>query len=110
MSLLDEFQKLVKQFEKVQRKYAKFGAEDTEPDGVFQVLLVRAFRGKKPEVPTTVRGWQVYDKPRADLVAAALAAAAAACVESLATLDDKPHGQVKEVEESLKDYCWRVDW
>lgn len=45
-SQLGKIKAAVKEFEATQAKYSKYGARDTEPDGVFQSLMVRAFKGK----------------------------------------------------------------
>jgi hypothetical protein len=105
---LNELIKLVAKFEKVADKWSKTGAGDSEPNAVFQVLLVKAFKGKKPEAPRTVRGWELYSEVQGNgLAAAALGRAADACVKFIesVTLADS-----YAVEPYLRDYCWRVDW
>lgn len=105
---LNELKSLIKKFKTTQSKWAKTGASDTEPDGVFQVLLVRAFKGKKPEVPRTVDGWELYSKtPGNGLAATLLARTAEVCVKCIesATL-----AEASAIENFLRDYCWRVTW
>lgn len=111
MTVLDELKALIKAFEAAQEADAKYGATDTEPDGTFQVLLARAWKGRAAAVPTTARGWELYaDEPGAEAAAGRLAAAARACVDFLAGLDARPYGQVEEARLWLEAHCWRVDW
>ena len=48
MDALRAVKAAVKAFEALQQQYAQLGARDTEPDGTFQWLLVRTFKGKRP--------------------------------------------------------------
>jgi predicted DNA-binding protein YlxM (UPF0122 family) len=105
---LSELKKLIGKFEKTANKYRRFGATDTEPDGVFQWLLVQAVKGKKPTVPTTVDGWELYSDMVGNGAAAAnLGRSARTCVEFIGSI---PVAHVGEVQEYLRSYCWRVSW
>ncbi len=106
--ILQELKKLIKEFETFQAKYAKQGAQDTEPDGVFQVCLVRAFKGKDVKVPDTPEGWELYSETRGAKDAAfTLSAAAWACVNFIRGI---PICEAEPVQKYLEDYCWRVSW
>ena len=65
------FKETAKAFQEVQERYAEFGACDTEPWAVFALLIdsvVDAARwgGKVKPVPTTVDGWQIFDRESMD--------------------------------------------
>lgn len=73
-------------FENVQARYAKFGATDTEPRGVFRELIEQVHGGEEPTVPHTVRGWQLFSDMEGNQAAAeALGDAATAAVEAAKT-------------------------
>lgn len=79
------FKAAVTAFEKVQSKFADFGAWDTEPDTEFQILIRRLYEGNDPtkDVPTTARGWQLYgDMDGSDVAAKALHAAAVKAIDA----------------------------
>lgn len=81
---------------------------DTEPDGIFQELLVRAFKGKNPLVPDTPQSWQLYsDHAKSPAAAKRLTKCALACME---VIGDITLAEAAEVEVYLHYYCWRVDW
>ncbi len=106
--MLEQLRLAVKEFEKTQKRFAKFGATDTEPDAIFQRLLVRAFQGKAPKVPVTADGWDLYVGDDGDEVAASnLYRQAKACVD---LINACPLGQSGLLEKFLRDYCWRVGW
>ena len=99
---------LLRLFEATQSQYRRFGAQDTEPDGILQQLLVRAIKGKKPKVPTAADDWELYsDMKGRNRAVAALREAATACVQHIESV---PIGQAADVETYLRDYCWRVSW
>lgn len=101
-------EKLIGAFEQAQSKYRRFGAGDTEPDGVFHRCLVRAFKGGTFEVPTTAQGWELYsDMPGAGVAARALAARTKKCVEFIQSV---PLACSDAVRRWLEEYCWRCDW
>jgi hypothetical protein len=111
MTALETLKSLIKEFEEVQTRHEGLGAGATEPDGVFQVCLKRAFKGRDQKVPDTADGWQLYSSEKgADVAAGELAAVTRKCVEFVRGMGDAPHREVKEVEKYLKDYCWRVSW
>jgi hypothetical protein len=105
MQHIDEIQKAISEFEKIQTKYAKFGATDTEPDSVFQQLLVRAFKGKKPTVPTDAQKWELYNKVGAPIAAKAMTIAARKVLDLI-----ESHTDSLALQTELKNYCWRITW
>lgn len=107
MAAVDELKKVVAEFEKLQDKFADFGASDTEPDGVFQVVLVRAFKGKD-YLPTTAHDWELYsDMPGSAEVAKKLTAVALKARDLIRDTKISESGPMREY---LEGYCWRVDW
>lgn len=106
-SKLDTLKGLIREFEKVQAKYAKRGAQDTEPDGVFHFILVGTAKGKTVRVPTTVEGWELYSGADSEQAARDLAEAAQKCVDLLKTVT---LAESEAVRKCLADYCWRCDW
>lgn len=105
-SRLDKIKAAIKEFEGVQKKYARWGARDTEPDGVFQVQLMRAFRGKKPQVPYDGNGWELYDSSMDCTTAAS--ALHNACRKVVDLIESCPLSESREVGKYLESYCWRV--
>lgn len=96
----------VQEFEAVQQKYADYGAWDTEPDGVFQVLLKRAFVKGECKVPTSGSAWQLYTSSmNCSEAGSALGAAAKRAVDLVMRA---PLSERAELQRYLKGYCWRV--
>ncbi len=108
--MLDELKKLVKKFEKAQATYADCGAEDTEPDTIFQGILVKAIIGAAVDIPSSANGWHLYsegNKAKTKRAVKALFGIAHQCKNLI--------GEVKINESSpirhyIKDYCWRISW
>lgn len=98
---------VIKEFEEAQEKWANCGASDSEPDGVFQSILIKALRGKKPKIPSTVLGWEIYSANANSKKAAKelhnILKKAVAIIEAC------PIGESGKIKLYLEDYCWRVD-
>jgi hypothetical protein len=96
----------IAEFEKTQTRHKDVGARDTEPDGVFQLLIDRAARGDGPPVPRTGQGWDLYtqscdcEQAAKDLHDAALKVVQ--LIESCKIQD------LQLLRGRLKEYCWRV--
>jgi hypothetical protein len=107
MGKVDEIKLAVREFEDLQDKFDDFGAADTEPETVFQLVLKRAFQGKD-YLPKDARSWQLYaDSPGVDAAAKALTLAA----DKIRKMIQKTTiGEAARLEEHLVDYCWRVNW
>lgn len=103
---LTQLKQAIKRFEELQGKYAKYGAADTEPDGVFQTLLANAVIGNPVKVPQTVDGWDLYRKSESEQAAAQLAEVASDCVK---LIENTPVKEFQPVKDFIQGYCWRVD-
>lgn len=103
---LEAIKAWIKEFEKTQSKYRKYGANDTEPDGVFQSLIDAAVHGKGPNVPRTGAGWQLYTQSM-DCTEAAQALHDAALVV-VQNIEATPIRDLATVKEYLRGVCWRI--
>ena len=103
---LEAIKAWIKEFEQTQSKYRAFGANDTEPDGVFQSLVDAAVHGKAPNVPRTGDGWQLYTRSM-DCSEAAQALHDAALVV-VQNIEATPIRDMEIVQEYLRSYCWRI--
>jgi hypothetical protein len=95
----------IKEFEATQKKHKNAGAFDTEPDGVWQGLLLNAIDGKAPTPPRSPEKWQLLTlscdctEAANDLFAAALKTIQ--IIESCSIRDMETLRQV------VDKYCWR---
>lgn len=97
----------VKQFKAVQEKYRAFGATDTEPDAIFQGILMAARKGKDFEIPQSGAGWELYaSSMNCDEAAAALHFAALVAVQAILACTIK---DAQELKQYINDYCWRFN-
>ena len=103
---LEAIKAWVKEFEKTQSKYREYGANDTEPDAVFQALLDAAVHGKAPNVPRTGSGWELYASSM-DCTEAAQALHDAALVV-VQNIEATPIRDIELVKEYLRSVCWRI--
>ncbi|WP_353208420.1 hypothetical protein [Sphingorhabdus sp.] len=103
---LEAIKTQIKEFEKVQSKYREYGANDTEPDGVFQSLIDKAVHGKAPSVPRTGSGWDLYASSM-DCTEAAQALHDAALVV-VQNIEATPIRDLELVKEYLRGVCWRI--
>jgi len=60
MTKMDAVQKALNHFWATQAKYAKYGANDSEPRHVFCNLIRQAIKGKPVTVPSDAASWQLY--------------------------------------------------
>ena len=90
------------EFHAVQVKYRKtHGANDTEPDGVFQRMVHQALTSYDPvRLPLTPGEWQLFSEPGALEVVMALNAAATKVLANIYAL----RADVLAVQE----VCWRI--
>lgn len=71
-------------FSKYQRENRNFGTCDSEPLYVVSDLLKATIKGKRPTVPTTAQGWQIYaTKEGSEPVAAELGRLMTVVVEEI---------------------------
>lgn len=94
----------VKKFQTLQRRYARYGADDSEPDGVFQDLL---FNYQDSTIPTNGDGWALYtNSMNCERVAVKLSEAA---LDAVNVAKGCPADQIPRMKEFIKKYCWRMD-
>lgn len=60
MATVEKIKELVKEFETLQTKYSSFGACDSEPNWVFEKVIVYACDGKPFDGCIGSYGWQLY--------------------------------------------------
>ena len=105
VSVVERVAEAVEAFEAVQQQYDDYGAWDTEPDGVFQVLLKRAFVRGSCKVPRTGSAWQLYTASMNCTEAGMALGRAAQVVVDL--IVQAPLRERRELGSYLKGYCWR---
>lgn len=96
----------IKAFEAVQKKYRKYGAQDTEPDGIFQRVIDASVRGKEPKIPRSGHGWELYANSM-DCAAAANALHDQA-LRVVKAIEACPIRDLDRLQTKLKNYCWRL--
>jgi hypothetical protein len=95
----------IKAFEKTQQKYKQFGAYDTEPDGIFQQLLLHALEGKQPDPPRSGAKWELYAASmNCEEAAEALNSAA---IRVIRLIENAPIKHYDEIKRYIDKYCWR---
>jgi hypothetical protein len=103
---VEKLQEAIRRFERTQNKYRQFGALDTEPDGVFQQLLVAALDGYETAIPRSGAGWELYDSSMdCTEAAAALSEAAREVIDIIENAKLRDHRPMKKF---IEDYCWRL--
>lgn len=96
-------QEAVKKFQSLQSRYSRYGANDSEPDGVFQDLL---FNYKDRQVPQNGDEWALYtNSMNCERVAIKLSEAA---LDVLNIAKGCPPNQIPQMKEYIKKYCWRM--
>lgn len=95
----------VKEFERIQASLSEFGAQDTEPDAMFQSRVSRAARGLRPDPPQGVVGWELFHMEGADAAAQQMTDACAAVIRAIEAC---PISEQAELQDYVSDYCWRV--
>ncbi len=99
-----ELKKLIKDFERLQNHYKKFGALDTEPDLKFQLVLVKALNGED-YLPETPIDWELYTcKSGSDKVAVKLTEAAGKVRDFIR---ETSIADSRDIRDFISDYCWR---
>lgn len=95
----------VKTFESVQDKYRKYGARDTEPDGIFQGILWDVINDKDTSIPMSGDGWELYANSM-DCTEAA-SALHLACLGVVQQIFACRLVARRELRSYLENYCWR---
>lgn len=103
--IVDSLKKAIKQFEECAVKHRNVGAKDTEPDSVFQRLLLNAFAGNAPTPPRRATGWELYTTMEESHAAAEELFEAS--LEVVRVIESCAIRDVQALREYLNDYCWR---
>jgi len=103
---LDRVKAAIKAFEAAQARYSKYGAQDTEPDAVFQWTLAKVVSGKPYIMPTLPRDWQLFTSTMKCGTAAR--ALTAACTAAVTAIQNAPVKELSDLKAYLRDYCWRT--
>ena len=100
------YERAIKDFEGIQVQYAGCGAHDSEPDGIFQDLVVKALDDVEYTIPKTIAGWQLYvlDLTASQEAAQALHDATAEILDLI-----KKSDKSNRIIQYLLDYCWRIE-
>lgn len=101
---LQKIKDAIHKFEELQEELSESGASDTEPDTVFQTVLVLAVKGMD-YLPKTVDDWQLYE---GSSKAAAKLTRAADKIRKL--IQATMIKESAELQRYIKDYCWRRDY
>lgn len=125
MSKVQELRRLLDQFETCQEDLSWYGASDTEPDGLAQMLawsawkhpramsvqgnvleICRSFELKWPwgEPKSDVSAWSLFKRPGAEHASWVLTAAITPIIELILAADK----QDNELKELVWDWTWRV--
>lgn len=103
MARLDELRVAVAEFERLQRKYRKYGASDTEPCVIFRSILRKAAAGDSYHTERDASGWELY-VDEAKSVEAAVALSTAALL-TVSVITNCPLRESKAVRKYVADYC-----
>lgn len=105
--IVEQVRASVANFEKIRRTLAEFGACDSEPDTIWQGLLMRAIAGDGPTPPRTGEGWELFASSM-DCTQAAQALFDAA-LKTIQTIESCPIRDIAALRDYIKDYCWRLN-
>lgn len=104
--LIEQIKDALDAFEETQRTWRSHGANDTEPDGIFQQLIHAAAHGEGPAIPRTGHGWELYAHSMDCAEAAAALHDSALNVVRL--IESCPVRDLAQMQQVIKDYCWRL--
>lgn len=107
MTTIEKVKTAIAAFESTQKKYREFGANDSEPDGVWQRLLMAAVSGLAPTPPRTSDGWELYTSSM-DCKEAANALFDSA-LGAIHAIEACSISDVKILRDYLESYCWRCN-
>lgn len=103
---VEKLKKAMREFQQAQVKYQDWGAQDSEPDGVFQRCLHRHYKGQDYHLPNSVHDWELYSTVKGvENAARALTSKLKKC---LTVLDRITIKEQKELQEMLESVLWRV--
>lgn len=104
---LEHFKERVQKWDERAAHYRDIGAEDTEPQLIFQSTLVDHFRGKhNPDnTPMTANDWELYSSEKgAGTAARSLTSKLKSCLKAM---DRVPHKDRESLEAYIEEYCYR---
>ena len=104
MSHLFPLRSAVTEFRRAQRNYAVYGTGESEPDDLFQLLLVRAQMDLPPRIPTYPSEWGLPFRLGCHV---ALDALNHALQGVLAVIASCPPYEKEAMYAYLSDICWR---
>lgn len=93
-------------FEAAQSALRDYGAQDTEPDAIFQRLLDDIAKGAAPKIPRTAEDWELYTTLPGSVVAARVLCMIA--TELAIEIENLPMRYKKDLEELVRKTCWRL--
>lgn len=105
LPIVEKVRASITEFELTQRKHRDAGAADTEPDGVWQSLLLNAVDGKAPTPPRSADKWQLLTLS-CDCTEAANALFAAA-LKTIQIIESCSIRDIAALREYVDKYCWR---
>ena len=92
----------IEAFESLQQNYDSVGADDSEPDYIFQLLISHAITKKAIDREEAIEWELVGDEIEMKKAASELTAQAWKVYDAIGT-----HATAADIDE-LKDYCWRI--
>ncbi|GEM_PF-4203457 len=92
----------IQKFEALQKNYEDFGADDSEADYVFQLVIARAISNTPVDIDEAIE-WELYDEEKCDAVAKELTTQAWRVYKTI-----QSNAQASDIIE-LQKYCWRLD-
>jgi replicative DNA helicase len=92
----------IRNFEALQEKYADMGAEDSEPDYIFQLIIARAIKREAIDFNELI-DWELYESPEKNSASDELSTQAMKVYELI-----QKFAQPEDFEE-FKKYCWRIE-
>ena len=104
---LEHFKERVRKWDERAAHYRELGAEDTEPQFIFQAALVDHFKGKHvhPVTPMTANDWELYSsEPGAGTAARSLTSKLKSCLKAM---DRVPHKDRESLSDYIEEYCYR---
>jgi hypothetical protein len=112
--VIEKLRAFVHDFEACQTRWANHGAADTEPDAVFQWLVVKQLEqlscgeNVAVDVPASVSSWQLYDMKGSGNVARELCSKTRRVNAEIRKIV-RVHGGPgwRAVVKWAQDYCWR---
>lgn len=104
MSHVFLLQRAVDQFRQAQRNYAVYGTGESEPDDLFQLLLVRAQMDLPSLLPACATDWGLPQRPGSQEAANALNHALQSVLDVVASC---PPYEKEAMYTYLSDICWR---